>query len=111
MNAHDPWVTTANSFEGYKINRYLGVVRGLTVRSASAIGNFTAGLQALVGGNVGAYTQLAEHSRQEAYQLMLSHAAELGANAVIAMRYDATEVANGMTEVLAYGTAVVIEKA
>src|SRR3954470_7728467 len=101
MTSHDPWITTANSFEGYKVVRYLGVVRGLTVRSASAIGNFTAGLQALVGGNVAAYTKLAEHSRAEAYDLMVSHAAQIGANAVIAMRYDATEVANGMTEVLA----------
>ncbi len=110
MNARDAWVTTANSFEGYKIDKYLGVVRGVTVRSASALGNFAAGLQGMFGGNVQAYTELAEHSRFEAYELMIGHAAQMGANAVIAMRYDATEVAQGMTEVLAYGTAVVIEK-
>jgi uncharacterized protein YbjQ (UPF0145 family) len=109
MNAADAWVTTATGFEGYRIVRYFGVVRGITVRSASAIGNFTAGLQAIVGGNVTAYTQLAEHSRFEAYELMVQHAAQMGANAIVAMRYDATEVANGMTEVLAYGTAVFIE--
>jgi len=110
MNARDAWVTTANSFEGYKIVRYLGVVRGLTVRSASALGNFTAGIQAFMGGNIEAYTELAESSRFEAYELMVGHAAQIGANAVIGMRYDATEMANGMTEVLAYGTAVVIQQ-
>ncbi len=88
----------------------MGVVRGLTVRSASMLGNFTAGIQAIMGGNVQAYTQLAEHSRFEAYELMVAHAAQMGANAVVSMRYDATEVAEGMTEVLAYGTAVVIEQ-
>lgn len=103
------WVTTANSFEGYKIVRYLGVVRGITVRSASALGNFAAGVQSFFGGNVGAYTELAENSRMEAYELMVQHAGAMGANAIVAMRYDATEVAQGMTEVLAYGTAVVLE--
>ncbi|HEY3780549.1 MAG TPA: YbjQ family protein [Fimbriimonadaceae bacterium] len=109
MNAADAWVTTANGFDGFHVVRYLGVVRGVTVRSASALGNFTAGLQSFMGGNVSAYTELAEYSRYEAYEIMISHASSLGANAVIAMRYDATEVAQGMTEVLAYGTAVVIE--
>lgn len=109
MNAQDAWVTTANSFDGYKVVRYLGVVRGVTVRSASALGNLAAGFQGMFGGNVTAYTELAENSRFEAYELLVNHAAQLGANAIIAMRYDATEVANGMTEVLAYGTAVVIE--
>jgi uncharacterized protein YbjQ (UPF0145 family) len=109
MNAADAWVTTANGFEGFHVVRYLGVVRGITVRSASALGNFSAGIQAFMGGNVSAYTELAEHSRFEAYELMIAHASQLGANAVITMRYDATEVAQGMTEVLAYGTAVVIE--
>ena len=109
MTGRDAWVTTANSFDGYRIVRYLGVVRGITVRSASALGNFAAGIQGFLGGNVTAYTELAENSRIEAYELMVSHAAQLGANAIIAARYDATEVAQGMTEVLAYGTAVVIE--
>lgn len=103
------WVTTANDFVGYRIVRNLGVVRGITVRSRSVFGQIGAGLQQLVGGNISLYTQLAEHSRQEAYELMIQHAREAGANAVVAMRYDATEIAPGVTEVLAYGTAVVIE--
>lgn len=88
----------------------MGVVRGITVRSASALGNFTAGIQAFMGGNIDSYTELAETSRFQAYELMVGHAAQMGANAVVAMRYDACEMANGMTEVLAYGTAVVIEQ-
>lgn len=102
------WVTTANSFEGYKVVRYIGVVRGLTVRSRSVIGQVGAGLQSLFGGNITLYSELCEHARQEAYDLMISHAAQMGANAIIAMRYDATELAQGITEVLAYGTACVI---
>lgn len=109
MNAADAWVTTANGFEGYHVVRYLGIVRGITVRSASALGNLAAGVQSFFGGNVQAYTELAENSRFEAYEIMVNHAAQLGANAIIGMRYDATEVAQGMTEVLAYGTAVVIQ--
>jgi len=105
------WVTTANSFDGYKVVRGLGVVRGITVRSRSAIGNFGASLQTLVGGNITIYTELAETARREAYELMIQHAAQMGANAVIAMRYDANEIAAGVTEVLAYGTAVVIAPA
>lgn len=102
------WVTTANCFEGFKVVRYLGVVRGLTVRSRSVIGNIGASLQSLVGGNITLYTELCEHARQEAYALMIQHAGEMGANAIIAMRYDANEIGPGITEVLAYGTAVVI---
>jgi uncharacterized protein YbjQ (UPF0145 family) len=105
------WVTTAFGFEGYRVTANLGVVRGLTVRSRSVIGNIGAGVQALFGGNISLYTELCEHARQEAFDLMLRHAAEHGANAIIGVRYDANEVAQGITEVLAYGTAVVIEPA
>jgi len=105
----DIWVTTSNHFEGYQVARYLGVVRGLTVRSRSVIGNIGASLQTLVGGNISLYTELAEHARAEAYDLLRTHAREQGANAIIAMRYDANEITAGVTEVLAYGTAVVIE--
>lgn len=104
------WVTTSFGFEGFKINRYLGVVRGVTVRSRSVVGNFVGGLQTLVGGNITVYTELCEHARQEAYDLLVEHARQIGANAVIGMRYDANEVMDGVTEVLAYGTAVIIEK-
>ena len=102
-------VTTAFDFSGYRIVRNLGLVRGLTVRSRSIVGNFAAGLQTLVGGNITVYTELCKHARQEAYELLIQHAQQMGANAVIGMRYDANEVMEGMTEVLAYGTAVVIE--
>jgi len=104
------WVTTTFSFEGYKILRYLGLVRGITVRSRSVVGNFVGSLQTLVGGNITIYTELCEHARQEAFELLMEHARQMGANAVIGMRYDANEVMDGVTEVLAYGTAVVIEK-
>ncbi|HLK13957.1 MAG TPA: heavy metal-binding domain-containing protein [Fimbriimonadaceae bacterium] len=103
------WVTTGNGFDGYKVTRGLGVVRGITVRSRSAIGNMGASFQTIFGGNITIYTELAEQSRAEAYELMIRHAAQVGANAIVAMRYDATEVAQGVTEVIAYGTAVVIE--
>lgn len=105
------FVTTANGFEGYKIVRNIGVVRGLTVRSRSALGNIGASLQTFMGGNITIYTELAEHARQEAYDLLIQHAAAMGANAVIAMRYDANEIMPGVTEVLAYGTAVQISPA
>jgi len=101
-------VTTTNDVEGHRITHYLGLVRGLTVRSRSVIGNIGAGIQSLFGGNITIYTELAEKARQEAYELMVEHAAALGANAVIGMRYDANEIADGITEVLAYGTAVVV---
>lgn len=108
MSEIHAFVTTANGFDGYQVVRYLGVVRGITVRSRSAIGSFGASLQQLVGGNITLFTELAEQSRGEAYELMIQHASAMGANAVIAMRYDATEFAPGVTEVLSYGTAVVI---
>ncbi|HTO10435.1 MAG TPA: YbjQ family protein [Candidatus Binatia bacterium] len=103
------WVTTGLTFEGYRIAQYRGVVRGIVVRSRSLIGNIGAGLQTLFGGNITLYTQLCERARQDAFDLMLRHAAEHGGNAIVSMRYDANEVAAGVTEVLAYGTAVVIE--
>ncbi len=102
-------MTTANDLAGYKITRQLGVVRGITVRSRSVLGNIGAGFQALFGGNITLFTSLAEKAREEAYELMVDHAKVRGANAIIAMRYDANEIMEGITEVLAYGTAVVIE--
>lgn len=104
-------VVTANDVTGYRVVRYLGVVRGITVRSRSVIGNVGASIQALFGGNITLYTSLCEQARSDAYDLMMQHAAAIGANAVIAMRYDANEIATGITEVLAYGTAVVVEPA
>jgi len=103
-------VTTTNELEGYRIVRHLGVVRGLTVRSRSVVGNIGAAIQILFGGNISVYTGLAEQTRQEAFDLMVRHAEGAGANAVLAMRYDANEIASAVTEVLAYGTAVVVEK-
>jgi uncharacterized protein YbjQ (UPF0145 family) len=103
-------VTTANSLEGYKIVKQLGVVRGVTVRSRSALGNIAGGFQSLFGGRLSIYVELCEKTRQEAYQLLIEHAQVMGANAIIAMRYDANEIMQGITEVLAYGTAVVVEK-
>ena len=102
-------VSTSNELPGYRIVRPMGIVRGITVRSRSVIGNFGAALQTLVGGNISIYTELCEKAREEAFELMMRHAAERGANAVIAMRYDANDVAEGVTEVLAYGTAVQVE--
>ncbi|HVM88303.1 MAG TPA: YbjQ family protein [Puia sp.] len=103
-------ITTSISLEGYKITKNLGVVRGITVRSRSLIGNIAGGLQSLVGGRLSVYVDLCETSREEAYQQMLQHAVQRGANAIINMRYDANEITDGITEVLAYGTAVVVEK-
>ena len=103
-------VTTTNDVADHKIVRYLGVVRGITVRSRNVFGTIGAQFQSLFGGNITLYTALAEGARQEAYDLMIRHAAEHGANAVIAMRYDANEVMQGVTEVLAYGTAVEAQK-
>ena len=108
MNAS--MISTAFDFEGYKVVRYLGVVRGVTVRSRSVIGNFAGGLQTIFGGNITIFTELCEHARAEAFQFMVQHAEQIGANAVIGMRYDANDVMDGVTEVLAYGTAVVIER-
>jgi len=104
-------VTTQVTLEGYRVVRTLGVVRGITVRSRSIFGTIGAGLQTLVGGNITLLTNLCEKTRAEAFELMLEHAADLGANAVVAARYDATEIMQGVTEVLAYGTAVVVEVA
>lgn len=102
-------VTTAFTLDGYRIVRSLGVVRGIIVRSRSLLGTLGASLQTIVGGNITLLTQLCEKTRGDAFDLMLTHAAELGANAVVGARYDATEVMQGVTEVLAYGTAVVVE--
>lgn len=104
-------VSTTNDVPGHRVVRSLGIVRGITVRSRSIVGNVGAALQTLVGGNISLYTELCEKARVEAFELMLDHAASLGANAVIGMRYDANEVAQGVTEVLAYGTAVQVEPA
>ncbi len=103
-------VTTAFTLDGYRIVRNLGLVRGIIVRSRSIFGTIGAGLQTLVGGNITLLSNLCEKTREHAFDLMLQHAAELGANAVVGMRYDATEVMQGVTEVLAYGTAVYVEK-
>ena len=102
-------VTTTNDLEGFRVVRHLGMVRGLTVRSRSVLGQIGASLQTILGGNITLYSELAEKARQEAYELMVQHARERGANAILAMRYDANEITDGVTEVLAYGTAVVVE--
>jgi uncharacterized protein YbjQ (UPF0145 family) len=103
-------VTTSQELPGYRIVRNYGIVRGIIVRSRSLLGSIGAGLQTILGGNITILTELCENTREEAYELMMQHAAEHGANAVIAMRYDATEVMQGVTEVLAYGTAVQVER-
>ena len=102
-------VSTTFEVAGYNIVKNLGVARGIIVRSRSLVGSIGAGLQSLVGGNITLFTQLSEKSRSHAFDLLLEHAAELGANAVVGLRYDATELGAGVTEVLAYGTAVVVE--
>ena len=101
--------TTAFTIDGTRIVRHLGIVRGITVRSRSIVGSIGASLQTLVGGNITLFTELCEHAREEAFEIMLKHGSEVGANAIVAFRYDANEVAQGVTEVLAYGTAVVVE--
>ena len=103
-------ITTSNHLDGYKISKHLGVVRGITVRSRSLLGNIGGGIQSLFGGKLSIYVELCETTREEAYRLMVQHANDRGANAIINMRYDANEVMQGITEVLAYGTAVVVEK-
>lgn len=103
-------VTTNIELNGYRITRSLGVVRGITVRSRSIFGNIAGGFQTLVGGRISIYTELCEKTREEAFQQMILHAEERGANAIINMRYDANEVIGGVTEVLAYGTAVMAER-
>lgn len=102
-------VVTTNELPGYRVVKHLGVVRGLTVRSRSVVGNLGAAIQIFFGGNISVYTKLAEQTRQEAYDLLVEHAHQMGANAVLAFRYDANEIAAAVTEVLAYGTAVVVE--
>jgi uncharacterized protein YbjQ (UPF0145 family) len=103
-------VTTSQELPGYRIVRNYGIVRGIIVRSRSLLGSIGAGLQTILGGNITILTELCENTREEAYELMMQHAAEHGANAIIAMRYDATEIMQGVTEVLAYGTAVQVER-
>jgi uncharacterized protein YbjQ (UPF0145 family) len=103
-------VTTSQELPGYRIVRNYGIVRGIIVRSRSLLGSIGAGLQTIIGGNITILTELCEKTREEAFELMMQHAAEHGANAVVAMRYDATEIMQGVTEVLAYGTAVQVER-
>ncbi|HEY6191084.1 MAG TPA: YbjQ family protein [Bacteroidota bacterium] len=103
-------ITTAFTLEGYRVVRQFGLVRGITVRSRSIVGNIGAAFQTLVGGNISIYQELCERARQDAYLIMVEHARQMGANAIIGMRYDANEVMNGVTEVLAYGTALLVEK-
>jgi uncharacterized protein YbjQ (UPF0145 family) len=105
----DAMVTTALTLPGYKVVKSLGVVRGITVRSRSIVGNFFGALQSLFGGNITIYSDLCEQARSQTYKLMCQHAQQHGANAIISMRYDATELMAGLTEVLCYGTAVIVE--
>ena len=99
-------ITASNQLEGYKVTKHLGIVRGITVRSRSVLGNMVGGLQTLMGGKLSIYIELCERAREEAFQLLIEHANERGANAIINVRYDANEVMQGVTEVLCYGTAV-----
>jgi uncharacterized protein YbjQ (UPF0145 family) len=103
-------ITTSTNLEGYKITKQLGLVRGITVRSRSILGNIAGGFMTIFGGKSAIYTELCENAREEALQLMIKHGKDLGCNAIINMRYDANEVMNGLTEVLAYGTAVIVEE-
>jgi uncharacterized protein YbjQ (UPF0145 family) len=111
MAVDAPFITTAFELPGQRIVGNLGIVRGIIVRSRSILGNFGAAIQSLFGGNITLYTNLCERARADAFDAMQAQATELGANAIIGMRYDATEIAAGITEVLAYGTAVVVERA
>lgn len=104
-------VATTNDLSGHRIVRHIGMVRGVTVRSRNVISDAIGGVQSMIGGRVGAYVKLAEAARQEAYDELVAHARDMGANAILAMRYDANEIMPGVTEVLAYGTAVVVEPA
>jgi len=103
-------VTTANELPGFRVVKNLGLVRGIVVRSRSILGSLGAGLQTIIGGNISLFSELCEKTREDAYELMLQHAGERGANAIVAMRYDANELMQGVTEVLAYGTAVQVER-
>jgi uncharacterized protein YbjQ (UPF0145 family) len=111
MSETHPLTTTAFDLPGFRIMKSLGVVRGIVVRSRSILGNIGANIQSIFGGNITLYTNLCEQARDDAYQQMLAHAGALGANAVIGVRYDATEIGAGITEVLCYGTAVFVEPA
>ena len=102
-------VTTAMQLDGYRVVRTFGIVRGIIVRSRSVVGNIGAAFQQIVGGDISIYTELCEKARADAYERMIQHALHVGANAIIAVRYDATEISPGVTEVLCYGTAVVVE--
>ena len=103
-------ITTANSLDGYRITKQMGVIRGITVRSRSVLGNIAGNVQAIFGGELSVYVELCEKARSDAYYHMIEHANALGANAIVAMRYDANDLTDGVTEVLAYGTAVTVEK-
>ena len=105
------FITSANDLPGYRIARNVGIVRGIVVRSRSIVGTIGAGLQSLFGGNITLWTELCEHARREAFELMAQHGQDAGGNAIVGMRYDTTEIAQGVAEVLAYGTAVVVEVA
>ena len=109
MNQTHPLTTTAFELAGYRVVKSFGVVRGIIVRSRSIVGNIGAAIQTLFGGNISIYTELCERARADAFQKMLEHAAQLGANAIIGVRYDATEISAGVSEVLCYGTAVLVE--
>lgn len=111
MNSTHPFTTTTFDLPGFRVVKTFGVVRGIVVRSRSIVGNFGAAIQSFFGGNISIYRTLCEQAREEAFQQMLTHASELGANAVIGIRYDATEIGQGITEVLCYGTAVHVETA
>ena len=111
MNLTHPLTTTAFELPGYRTVKSFGVVRGIIVRSRSIVGNFGASLQSIVGGNISIYTSLCERAREDTFNQMIAYAGQLGANAVIGVRYDATEIAPGITEVLCYGTAVFVEPA
>ncbi len=111
MNQTHPLTTTAFELPGYRTVKAFGVVRGIIVRSRSIVGNIGANIQSLFGGNISLYTSLCERTREDAFNLMLTHAGQLGANAVVGVRYDATELSAGITEVLCYGTAVYVERA
>ena len=110
MSQTHPLTTTTFELPGFRVVKSFGVVRGIIVRSRSVIGNIGAGLQAIFGGNISLYTELCERAREEAFNLMIEHAGQLGANAVVGVRYDATEISAGITEVLCYGTAVFVEQ-
>ncbi len=111
MSQTHPLTTTAFELPGYRVVKNHGVVRGIIVRSRSIVGNIGAGIQSLFGGNISLYTEMCEKAREDAFAQMLAHAGELGANAVIGVRYDATEIAQGITEVICYGTAVFVQPA